>query len=153
MNDLTSRVQSLPPELFSRIYELVTAIEPELMVDITSYYRPPAILQLDRSSREHISQEYYGRDTVFRFANENQRLFLPWLRSIPTRFRVLIGRVEVGHEQDYRSAWKQLMALALGTNRVGLPLTGCILSGTYGLTMKRVEYKCTPPVEGSWTEA
>ncbi|GIZ41527.1 hypothetical protein CKM354_000482900 [Cercospora kikuchii] len=101
MDDLISRVHDLPPELFSRIYELVTAVDSELIIDITAAYRPPAIIQLDHSSREALCEQYYSSGTIFRFETAKEDVVLQWLGSVPVRFRSLIDRIEVGH------AWKR----------------------------------------------
>ncbi|PPJ50768.1 hypothetical protein CBER1_07478 [Cercospora berteroae] len=100
MEDLTSRVQDLPPELFSRIYEFVTAVEPNLIVEISSTYRPPPILQLDRTSREQVATQYYSRGTIFRFTTVKRQFVVKWLASVPPQSRLLIDRIEVGHGQE-----------------------------------------------------
>lgn len=153
MDDLTSRVHDLPPELFSRIYEFVTAIEPKLIVKITSTYRPPAILQLDHSSREELAKQYYGRGTVFRFANDDQNIVLVWLRSIPTRFRFLIRRVEVGHEQNSRDGWRKVNALAREAKYIGLGLNEVVFWATFGFTIERTENRRLPRLWYRWTAA
>ncbi|KAM3424261.1 hypothetical protein BST61_g11199 [Cercospora zeina] len=102
MGVLTRRVHKLPPEIFSLIYEFATTIDSKLTIGITPTYRPPAILQLDCSSREEVSAQYYGRGTTFRFTTSNQNLVLKWLISVPTRFRLQADRIELGHGQKSR---------------------------------------------------
>ncbi|KAI5363358.1 hypothetical protein Slin15195_G107440 [Septoria linicola] len=59
---LRERVQNLTPELFDMIFEFVLSIN-ESKIEITSQYRPPVQLQIDRASRNRVAEEYY-RKTV-----------------------------------------------------------------------------------------
>ncbi|KAF2217176.1 hypothetical protein CERZMDRAFT_93229 [Cercospora zeae-maydis SCOH1-5] len=109
MDGLTRRIHNLPPEIFSLIYGFVTTIDSKLTIDITPTYHPPAILQLDRASREEVSAQYYGRGTTFRFTNANENLVLKWLVSVPTRFRFQVDRIELGHGRRKRGVGRATM--------------------------------------------
>lgn len=75
--------QNLPPELFDDIYQLVFTIGKVNKVEITEDYKPPAILQVDRFTREVLSPEYY-RKALFTYdgTDASRSRFCRWLCSL-----------------------------------------------------------------------
>lgn len=72
--ELSKRIQDLPPELFNQIQDEVLSYEPPApnangyhFIDVTRMYRFPNFLQIDRSTRESLSIDYYSQK-VFRFS-------------------------------------------------------------------------------------
>jgi hypothetical protein len=70
---LIRRVQDLPPELFDQIRDEVLSYEPPApnangyhFVDVTKAFQLPSILQVDRTSRDALSNAYFSQK-VFRF--------------------------------------------------------------------------------------
>lgn len=136
MDDFISKVHGLAPELFLQIRDLVTAVEPNLVVEITPSYRPPVALQLDRAIRKQAARQYYGRGTIFRTDMGNRELLLKWLASVPTCFRLLIERVEVGHvcAGESRGCYKAAShahGMAREAKSMGLALAGGMFWASY----------------------
>lgn len=78
---LPALMQSVPQELFDKIYEDVfTADEGERIID--KRYNPPVQLQVDSSSREHFAKSYYGGSSTFMFPDGFEN---GWLEPIPQR--------------------------------------------------------------------
>ena len=78
MDNLTYRIQALPPELFDLILHLFFEVEPTQHW-ITLAYEPPVQLQINRYWRTCYAKSYF-RITIFRTDNPFTRR--RWLRSL-----------------------------------------------------------------------
>lgn len=63
-DDLANRVQSLPQELFDKIYDQVftSAGGERINIDSSKTYKPPHLLAVDHKSRELFAKCYYSRN-------------------------------------------------------------------------------------------
>ena len=113
-DELAQRLQSLPLELCSLIYDFTFSTSNNHVCHINLNYQPPAILQVDRASRSLATQSFYNNST-FSFAintksNEPREPFmitdltlLPkrenpaywWLLSLAPTSRKLLRRVVI----------------------------------------------------------
>lgn len=105
--DLAKRVQNLPPELYNLIYKATFSFSPVqrcIYHKRDGQYEPPAILQVDRASRNLAAQSYYknttfcfavkakdGEDFVKVYDNPAQR----WLLSLTQEHRSEMRKVRV----------------------------------------------------------
>ena len=90
MDDLRTRVQALPAELFERIREIFftpKSGEQEICKDC----RPPKPLQIDSKSRETFAKGYYGGGRSFVF--NQPYLMEKWIRALQTQYRALLQHV------------------------------------------------------------
>jgi hypothetical protein len=84
--DFNRRVQDLPPELYSMVYDYTfsTSTAPA-KITFTESYKPPALLYVDRHSRRRFAKVYYG-ETDF-CAPNSATILSPWLRPVPEERR------------------------------------------------------------------
>lgn len=99
MGEVAQRVQSLPAELYDKIYKevftFVISTENKTHKNYTTdiankNYKPPACLHVDRCSRTLFAQAYYA-NTVFITSPETIHL---WLRSIPSEHSEMLKEVQ-----------------------------------------------------------
>lgn len=95
-DELTALLRTLPQELFDAVREFVFTADPGERV-VEEDYKPPAQLQVDRSTRARFAEAYYGDGAVFCFPAGLERA---WLNAIPnahfdkiTRMRCEMSRV------------------------------------------------------------
>ena len=115
MDKLPEQVQSLPPELYSLIYELTFAADPGIR-HISRQYKPPKLLTVDRASRELFARSYYNAGAIFLV--NSVHCGKRWLASLSDihlqRFRqlrfpgLMIGPI-TRKEDDYW--WRSLLHL------------------------------------------
>lgn len=67
MDSLATKVHILPTELFDEIYDNVFTASPDT-IPITNSYRPPALLQVNRASRQDFAATYYGNGNILYLA-------------------------------------------------------------------------------------
>lgn len=90
MEDLATRVQGLPLELYNEIYELAFTPSSGTVI-ITSDYKPPRPLQVNKELRKKFATAYYGANRDFVF--NNTRLLHSWLTKLQNRNERLICRI------------------------------------------------------------
>ncbi|KAK3679594.1 hypothetical protein LTR37_021380 [Vermiconidia calcicola] len=81
MDTFFARWETLPAELRDNIYEFVF-ITARSKVHITSNYRPPALLQLDRTSRDLFARSYYRKTTFVLQDPGSWTRLVQWLQSL-----------------------------------------------------------------------
>ena len=97
---ITESIQSLPPELFNMIFNLVfTAVEDELGID--DDYRPSKLLSISRASRAFFAKSYYGRAARIIGSVYSTRPAKPWLKSLPPDHLIMLK--EVRFRYQYRA--------------------------------------------------
>lgn len=90
--DSSEHVQSLPKELYDWIYELVfTAGSTGWPIRVRNSYRPPAMLQVSRASRQKFATSYYGSSNGFKFRDEMG--MRKWLKSLEYEEKVLLQEI------------------------------------------------------------
>ena len=123
-----TRMHSLPPELFDQIKEDVLRYEPPKpnangyhFIEVTSAYRFPSILQVDRASRDALSIPYYSQK-VFRFSNNE--LFQKHIDSMCDKhfaltagFQAFIPRTSLPHRRFLEAYKKEIDARAAKCDR------------------------------------
>jgi hypothetical protein len=96
INDLQERLAGLPQELFEYIYDL-TFTSDERIQSIYEGYRPPSILQVDRSTRETFAETFYGREDAIFFCWDHEKC-LKWLLSLPREHVAMLHHVRCATE-------------------------------------------------------
>ena len=92
-------LNALPQELYDYILDLT--ITPELSIRyIDRNYRPPAILQIDRTSRFKAAQRYYGDGSKFFCSNYYDCIL--WLASLSNEHAALLQEV---HCESLSFSW------------------------------------------------
>lgn len=86
-------LQSLPQELYDRIYDLTFTAVAEDNIRMTKHFRFPAVLHVDHASRELAAAAYYSQNKVFT-GTLLHGFFFAWLHAIPSSHR--------GHIRDIR---------------------------------------------------
>lgn len=87
-NTFVERVQSLAPELFEHIYNLVfTADSGDKQID--EHYKPPLQLSIDPKSRAAFAKDYFPNT----FIGKNTEVINLWLDALPTEHKVLIKEI------------------------------------------------------------
>lgn len=96
--DLPNLIQSLRPELYNEIYELifsVESIEASTLGDkrVNKSYEPPSLLHVNRHTREIFSQLFYGNDSTFYC--RKKEIAVKWLASLPKHHIEMIQHIRV----------------------------------------------------------
>lgn len=99
---------ALPQEIYDKIYNLSFTIdiahseddESAQIVRIDNVYRPPAIMQVDRTTRRAVAADFYPN---MHFHGTNAALLVRWLCSIPYTHLELLKYVEHGITEPYTS--------------------------------------------------
>lgn len=92
MDNLNTRVQSLPAELFHEIY-IHTFTASSSLRTIDKDYKPPHLLQVNRHSRALFAKSYYGSGSIFcTFLDVLQA----WMRHIQRTHAEQIGEIRLG---------------------------------------------------------
>lgn len=87
--DLSADVQSLPKELYDKIYDLVfTAKSTKRMITIDPSYQPPAMLQVSRATRQKFAVSYYASAGGFELQCDH--VLRKWLLRLSLEHRGLI---------------------------------------------------------------
>lgn len=95
-DDLAELLQTLPQELFDKIYDNVfTADGGERLVDWD--YKPPVQLQVDRGSRDKFAESYNGGETAFILPHG---IDCGWLQSLPTAHFLTIAHLKCPRWED-----------------------------------------------------
>ena len=102
------RVQALPPELFSEVFELTFTLQPEFQVSIDKHYKPPALLQVNRSFREQLSRTYYKNTIFLFFGRQDARA---WLSSLTTEHECLIRKIRYDPQTKVRPSRKMMTSI------------------------------------------
>ncbi|KAK3712794.1 hypothetical protein LTR37_008885 [Vermiconidia calcicola] len=108
MDDLASRVQDLPPQLYNLIYNDVFTPSTTTINLIDKTYKPPSTLQVDRQSRVIFAMAYYGKGTTI----ISEALFpgrvVDWLSSLNTRHLARLRKAKYllrFDEETLKSRW------------------------------------------------
>lgn len=92
-DELITKVQSLPPELYTEIYNLTFTVNPNEICRINKNYKPPGTLQVNRTWRASLSPAFY-KDTIFAVElggyEEKLANVTKWLRSVNPGYRTSI---------------------------------------------------------------
>ncbi|KAF7194661.1 hypothetical protein HII31_03923 [Pseudocercospora fuligena] len=91
--DFNTRLLNLPQELFDNIFEHVTAVDSNKVIEIGDNHKPPKELQLTQIIRFQQAAIYYRTNKFF--AIEGSLVLSKWLASVPEEQRVLIAEVRV----------------------------------------------------------
>ena len=97
MDELATRVQSLPQELYDHIFNEVFTAPSEDIVTIDRSSRPPKCLQVNRRSRELFAQSYYSNTT---FSISLSTWSADWLYVPSESHPLLIRELRLIHEVD-----------------------------------------------------
>lgn len=90
MEDLATRVQDLPVELYNDILDLMLTPDAKF-VTIKDDYEPPTQLQISRATRERFAVRYYSPPIAFAYYST---LWLcRWLKSLPKEHCSNIARI------------------------------------------------------------
>ncbi|KAK3708817.1 hypothetical protein LTR37_011338 [Vermiconidia calcicola] len=89
-NALAQGMQSLPAELYDKIYKEVFSYGKRSKFILNKSYKPPARLHVDRKSRNEFAQAYYG-GTLFISNAETVPL---WLSSLPETHLDMLSEVQ-----------------------------------------------------------
>lgn len=96
-DELITKVQSLPPELYTEIYNLTFTVNPNEICRINKNYKPPGTLQVNRTWRAFLSPAFYV-DTIFAVQVERDDEELTrvtnWLKSVNPVYRASIPSPE-----------------------------------------------------------
>ncbi|WPB03208.1 uncharacterized protein RHO25_007845 [Cercospora beticola] len=76
--DLSELLQTLPQELYSKIYDEVFNVVPNNVVVLDRSYRWPHLLHVDAASREAYAKSYFGLNTFFIHGSSEFR----WVRTL-----------------------------------------------------------------------
>lgn len=92
-------VQSLPPELYSMIYDNVFTAEPG-EYHITENYKPPSLLSIGHVSGESFANSFYdGRNRVYihhvEDLEESQNILQLWLNSLPEHHLAMLETIKI----------------------------------------------------------
>jgi hypothetical protein len=100
VEQLRTRLERLPQELYDQIYNLTFAFDwdkedsPDRLID--ENYRLPWQLQIDRNRRKEFMEHYYGSTACWRFPKDRTRfLFHPWVRSLSGQAKMLLRNVDL----------------------------------------------------------
>lgn len=99
-SELSERVQSLPPELYSQIYdEVFTA--PCTVIEINPAYEAPKFLSISRHSRKHFAHSYYGNSLFFFQYDPTPQLLWKWFVALSKSHLALLRQVvfELSYEK------------------------------------------------------
>lgn len=88
---LAERLQVLPSELFNKIYNAAFAID-ATTCNVTSDYKPPTLLQVDKASREAYAETYYSN---IRFDFTSCELCCKWLASLSLNHHKLLTKIRL----------------------------------------------------------
>jgi hypothetical protein len=100
---MAERVQSLPPELFNKIYEEVFTPPNSEIVKTTLSYRPSHLLAVDSASREKYAQAYYPKTT---FDLTLVAWMNTWLSALNKGHRKLVRAVQLIRGDDSHYAFQ-----------------------------------------------
>lgn len=89
MDELASRIQNLPTEIYDCILDFKLATPSTITIDTT--YKPPACLQLNHKLRNIYISQYYGSKTVFTF--ENGEVAEKWVESLSPAARETVRNI------------------------------------------------------------
>lgn len=108
MDNLANRVQSLPQEIFDKIYlQVFTHSDPGERVLVTSSYKPPTLLAVDRATREAFAENYFSRNIfvleISRPMYEMSATGKKWLRSLSTKHSAHIREVRTAVYYTHRA--------------------------------------------------
>lgn len=92
--DLASRMQNLPQELYDRICrEVFTATSGR--VEVSKCYKTPRLLRVDHDSREHFARSYYSNTQFhYEYMIHSQDLVY-WLSSLPREHLAMLRDLRV----------------------------------------------------------
>lgn len=102
--DLRSRLEDLPPELYDYIFSLTFNTHPSLR-QIDSSYRPPHILQVDRTTRALAAKSYYGQGATFYCTNHEH--CIRWLATLAPDHSQLLNEVRI---ESVSNLWRAVAA-------------------------------------------
>ena len=89
MLELRQRLDELPAELYSAIYDLVFTVE-AASLSVKPEYLPPTILQVSNATRRQMAQQYYGTS---QFHFNDFPLCLRWLLSLEDEHLMMLREV------------------------------------------------------------
>lgn len=95
---LGTLMQTLPQELYDKIYHFTFGAVQVLKVTIDANYQPPATLQVNRISRAIFCEAYYDA-CDFRFSNVQR--FCQWLSEISASHQDMIQNVTYEGPMSY----------------------------------------------------
>lgn len=113
MDDLTWRMHDLPAELFNDIKDLVFSLDTDT-VHINLDYKPPALLQVNRATREQFATAYYGKTTFYLYDGrqtqverpEQLKNFAKWAKTLSGHRRHLIAQVHFCERNEWHFSHK-----------------------------------------------
>lgn len=91
-NELIQRIHDLPILVFEIIQDFVFTITPRT-THIDKNYKPPSILQVDRTSREKLTRQYYSQ-TKFTASLKSQEI-VEWATSLLLEHSKAITHIEL----------------------------------------------------------
>ena len=100
MDDLITRIQSLPPELYDLIDADVftpdTNTDGGVIIRVDDMpYKPPAAMQVDRKTRAFFAQAYHSADTTDIVSLDKLEDRLLWLWSVPKSYQAQLLHTSV----------------------------------------------------------
>ncbi|KAF2482972.1 Smg-4/UPF3 family-domain-containing protein [Neohortaea acidophila] len=107
-------MQSLPQELFDKIYDLTFKLPAPGVREIDEEYTPPVMLQISTETRDAFAKAYYGNGSQFRV---KQAIAKKWLTSLlhrPTDLTLILKLVVRLPESLIPSSWYSSTALHWG---------------------------------------
>ena len=127
---LAQSVQDLPPELYNMIFDLVFTPDPTKVL-ITTDYKPPHLLTVNRHSRQLFASRYYRSSEGFRFTDED--LPLNWITKLSNAHVRALGSIEIACSRQ-----NHVISGFCG-------LTGAITMGTVSMCMSLCATMCGGP--------